>query len=250
MKPEDFLQEWKRSPKVVEDLIYSGVEITKLVTRYFLFKNIEPNAHNLAIIRDEVLKYCVSVPKIKLIDISLAIELYKVNDDNNISAAHVISLIKKYSLSEFRKKLFKLYQDEPDDKLPEAAKEYDSAKLLRECFEWFKRTGEINLNTGKVYTSNFALISEKLGEKLYDLIEDTQSKLCESLTNRMHTVKGYAECEDIKREILSIQDEFKYYLEHGKLNGKSLLRNEVRRSHLKELFIYHPEVVQNNFIHS
>lgn len=241
MKPEDFLQEWKQSPKVIEDPIFSGVEITKLVTRYFLFKNIEPNSHNLAIIRDEVLKFCVSIPKIKLLDISLAFELYKVNDDNNISAAHVIGLIKKYSASEFRKKLFKLYQDEPDDKLPEPAKEIQPIDLLIECFNWYKSRNEINLNTGKVYTSNFKLISELLGDRLTDILEETYTRVVQEFQNRLNTVKGYAMKEEIKQWINDVHSEYKDYLETGRLNGKSYLRNEVRKVHLKEIFEKHNE---------
>lgn len=256
MKPEDHLQDWKCSPKVVDDFIFSGIEITKLVTRYFLFKNIEPNPHNLAIIRDEVLKFCVSIPKIKLLDISLAFELYKVNEDNNISAAHVIGLIKKYSASEFRKKLFKLYQDEPDDKLPEPAKEIQPIDLLIECFNWYKSRNEINLNTGRVYTSNFKLISKLLGYRLTEILEETYVKVIQEFQNKINTVRGYVMKEEIKQCINDVHSEYKDYLGTGRLNGKSYLRNEVRKAHLREMFEKHKdnfhEVIesQNNFIHS
>jgi len=142
------LEIWKESEVIsgnhsVKDKIFS------IITDYFLFKNIELKAENSAIIVQAIYDYCKTKHRFKVYDLEMALKNNRVNNENNISAAHILGLMEIYVSSQARREFLKTIDNEGQKKLePVKFNEENILQFAKENLSLiqiqFKRTGKVS----------------------------------------------------------------------------------------------------------
>lgn len=103
--------------------------------------------------------------------------------------------------------------------------------LLNECFEHFKATSEIRLNSGRVYSENFQTIVNELGlDKMYDIQECVRQKLFSEIQEKLLLTQDKDERRELNEQYNQVN------------SGGALLKVETRKAHLRRYF----ENVKNN----
>lgn len=184
---------------------------------------------DMLLIYSYIQDYLKKFDKLKLIDLDRAIELYKTRPVlNKLCPEYFETMFEKYRKSDERKQIYKQWENDPEEHKTELAEsnELTSEQLLNNCFEHWKQTKEILLNSGRVYEENYNLIQEKLGlDIMIDIQQETQERL---------TIE-HQEAFDKLGKKSSLRDEALKILELIK-QGKGLVKRETRKEHLKKYF--------------
>lgn len=237
MSPREFYAKWKASPAVVNGGAAVTEELTRIITWYFACKNTEAKADNVAVIRKEVYDFCAKYRWMRVEDVRQAIEDGKINDERNICATHILGILNAYLYSPTRKGVIELYRNDISAKLPEAPREIDPRELLVRCYDEYRRTGEISLGTGLIYTGFYSQIKTELGEeRLRELASEAfAEQIAQFSIDTMPIISRELRMER-DRQRKGIEDEWNRFLDTGKFSGGGLLRNAVRRKHLAAWF--------------
>lgn len=179
----------------------------------------------IEIIYEYCFQFFKKYPKFKLVDMDRAFELYKKHPElNKITPAYFENCFQSYLKSDERKEIMKQHEAETDSILPEKT-ERTKEDLLNECFEHFKVTGEIRLNSGRVYSENFQTIVNELGlDKMYDIQEVVRQNLLSEIQEKLSFTQD-------KEERLELNEQY------NQINsGGALLKVETRKAHLRRYF--------------
>jgi len=238
MSPREFYAKWKDSPEVVNGGAGVVEEITRILTWYFACKNTEAKADNMAVIRTEVLDFCAKHRWMRVLDVRQAIEDGKINDERNISATHILTLLSNYTHSEMRRQVMALLREELDRQIAAPAQaSVDLRALLVERYDEYRRTGNISLGTGLIYTGFYSRMKTELGEdRLRELASEAFTETIKQFgVDTMPIISRELRVER-DRQRKGIEDEWNRFLDTGKFSGGGLLRNAVRRKHLAAWF--------------
>ena len=177
-----------------------------------------------------ILEYLKQYPKIKMMDIERAVSLNKkLPDLNKITPNWFETIFEKYRKSDERKVILKTWEEDLEahsNELTEAKKEYDANELLQICFNNWKQTGIINLNSGLVYEKNYLLLKDKIGlDKMELLKKKVQKRL----------ISEHSEALNKMSKKSSLRDEAERQLKLIK-EGEGLVKRETRKEHLRNYF--------------
>lgn len=176
-----------------------------------------------------IYEYCLhffkKFQKFKLVDMDRAFELYKKHPElNKITPAYFEFCFETYLKSQERKEIMIQHDNETKDRLPEKS-ERTKEDLLNECFEHFKKSGEIRLNSGRVYSENFQTIVNELGlDKMYDIQEVVRQNLISDIQEKLSFTQDKEERQELNEQFNQIQ------------SGGALLKVETRKAHLRKYF--------------
>lgn len=235
---------WKRQPfpsNQSPEVVIS--KIKQLIEDLSVFYGLTGlQANEAEAIFSYITHFLKSFPKFKLIDMDRALELFKKRPDlNKLCPEYFETVFNQYRKTSERTEILKKWETESENLIPESATKTPD-QLLAECFADFKLTGEIKLNSGKVYKTNFKAISEKIGiEPMKDIAEAKIIELSQNFTNKIESCRNMAERHEAEKEKSDFLDELDHYQKTGKPTG--LLQVEIRKAHLKEFFEKHFELV-------
>lgn len=226
MTTQEHFERWIESHRIFGNKELVERSVTEEIAKYFLFKNIEATSYNIAVIRQAILDFSERYKTFTLYDLELAIKTQRINDEMNISAAHVIGLLNKYLRSDLSREIFAMYQDWKGNKLPETTQQnQEQGTLFEKCFAHWKLTGEIRLNSGAVYVETFKAMKEALGmDELERIAKEEKDRTLQKLEALRATLTKMAEHHELQSQIDEVEK-----------NGP-LLKNAIRRAHLKAYF--------------
>lgn len=176
-----------------------------------------------------IYEYCLhffkKFQKFKLVDMDRAFELYKKHPElNKITPAYFEYCFETYLKSQERKEIMMQHDNETKDRLPEKS-ERTKEERFNECFEYWKQTGNIRLNSGLVYTETFQDLVSNFGlDKLYDIQEFVRQKLIDELKEKISLTQDKDERRELNEQFNQIQ------------SGGALLKVETRKAHLRKYF--------------
>lgn len=223
---------WKSEPfplKESPDIILNKIaSVVKYLSQFYGFVGLESN--EVQILFRFILEYLKKYPRFKLCDIDRSIELFKKRPElNKLCPEYFETIFEKYRKSDERKLILKTWEEDLEahaNELTEAKKEYDPQELLQICFNNWKQTGIIQLNSGLVYTKNFVLLKDKIGlYKMEELRQEAKSRL----------IKQFEETLSRLPKTSNLRDEANSQLELIKKDS-GLLKPETRRAHLQYYF--------------
>lgn len=230
---ESRYQLWKVQPlpkdQTTNEIIDKVDELIKGLNVFYGLVGME--RVDMLIVHGYIQDYLKKYPMMKLIDLDRSIELYKKRPElNKLCPEYFETMFEKYRKSDERKQIYKDWENDPEqhrNELPEHKKEYDANELLQICFNNWKQTKIILLNTGLVYTKNYLLLESALGlEKMNELKEQTRLRL---ITEFEGTIAKYPLTNS------NLADEAKRQLDMIK-KGEGLVKSETRKAHLNFYF--------------
>jgi len=184
-----------------------------------------------------------SFPKFKLIDMDRALELFKKRPDlNKLCPEYFETVFNQYRYTSERIEILKKWDLETENLISKSATKTPE-QLLAECFADYKLSGEIKLNSGKVYKTNFKALSEAIGIKpMKDIAQAKISELSINFTNKIESCRNMSERHEAEKEKKDFLDELEHLQKTGKPTG--LLQVEIRKAHLREYFEKHYQLVK------
>lgn len=184
---------------------------------------------DMLLIYSYIQDYLKKFDKLKLIDLDRAIELYKTRPVlNKLCPEYFETMFEKYRKSDERKQIYKQWENDTEEHKTELAENNSltSEQLLNNCYEHWKQTGEILLNSGRVYVENYKLIEDTIGIDTLNVLK---------MIAQERLIKEH-ELSIIKMDKKSsLRDEALKILELIK-QGKGLVKRETRKEHLKKYF--------------
>jgi len=224
---------WKKEPfplKQTPETILDKIEsIVKYLSQFYGFVGLE--SQEIQILFKFIFQYLQKYQRFKLCDIDRSIELFKKRPElNKLSPEYFETMFDKYRKSDERKLILKTWEEDitqHSNEISEKSKEYNANELLQICYENWKQSKVILLNTGLVYTKNFVLLESALGiEKMNELKEQTRLRLISEFEGTL---------AKLPLTNSNLADEAKRQLDLIK-KGEGLLKTETRKAHLKLYF--------------
>lgn len=221
------LQEFptKQQPEFILEFIENMVNS---LSQFYGFVGLQSN--EIQILFKFIFAYLQKYPRFKLCDIERSIELFKKKPDlNKLTPEWFENVFEKYRKSDERKIILKTWEDDIEahkNELQEAKKEYDANELLQACFNIWKQSKVVQLNSGLVYEKNFALLKERIGiDKMEELRQQTQKRLIVEQKEQLQKTPKKSSIRDLMEDALRLVE-----------NGEGVLKRETRKAHLKYYF--------------
>lgn len=211
-------------------------EITAIITEYFLFKNIALNQENCTVIVQAIYDYCRTKQKFRVCDLKRAIEIYRVNEDNNISAAHILGMCERYIQSDERKNFMKNLDKEKPKEEKESIKFNDESilKYAEENLSWieesFKKTGQVYFSMSD---KQFELLTES---GYFNFIKQDKQQLNELAINELLSELDLSIYKLDLREAMEVKNKITE-IKFGKLTDdeiKLLRRKYILKQYFKQ----------------
>lgn len=236
---------WKKEPlsakQTQEAVILKINQLIKDLSVFYGLTGMQPNESEA--IFAYITHFLKSFPKFKLVDMDRALELFKKRPElNKLTPEYFETVFNQYRKSTERIEILKQWELETENLISESA-EKTPDQLLAECFADFKISGEIKLNSGKVYKTNFKALSEAIGIKTMKGIAEAKIiELSKDFTNKIESCRSMSERHEAEKEKSDFFDELEKYRETGKPTG--LLQVEIRKAHLREYFEKHFNLIK------
>lgn len=133
-------EQWKLEYRLLEiELSERIVLLTKIITKYLEWRNIDQPDYKIAIIVEAINKTLLTMPYLKPLSLRWALKIFTDASINNISAALIIDYLRKGYNHEIHKEILKQWhKDEMDNRIPEitdSAKEDLNRKARTEDFQ-------------------------------------------------------------------------------------------------------------------
>lgn len=235
---------WKQQPfpsQQSSEVVISKIkQLIEDLSVFYGLTGLQPNEAEA--IFSYITHFLKSFPKFKLIDMDRALELFKKRPDlNKLCPEYFETVFNQYRKTSERIEILKQWDLETENLISESATKTPE-QLLAECFADYKLSGEIKLNSGKVYKTNFKAISEAIGIKLMqDIARVKIIELSQNFTNKIESCRNMSERHEAEKEKKDFLDELEHFNKTGKPTG--LLQVEIRKAHLREYFEKHYNLI-------
>lgn len=236
---------WKQQPfpsQQSSEVVISKIkQLIEDLSVFYGLTGLQPNEAEA--IFSYITHFLKSFPKFKLIDMDRALELFKKRPDlNKLCPEYFETVFNHYRKTSERIEILKQWDLETENLISESATKTPE-QLLAECFADYKLSGEIKLNSGKVYKTNFKALSEAIGIKpMQDIAQAKIIELSQNFTNKIESCRNMSERHEAEKEKKDFLDELEHFNKTGKPTG--LLQVEIRKAHLREYFEKHYQLVK------